>query len=98
MELKGDKNVEQMYESISVVQPADKLCSGFSSQQSNSCYEGTLSYSDELCNTNVDVDDNASIINKVIINGRLKCSLHCHKSNLFFFQKTVCFHWFTEKL
>ena len=68
MSMEGDKNVEQVCESISMVQPGDKLCSGFSIQQSNSCYEGTSSYSGEHCNTNVDMDDNASIINKVIIN------------------------------
>ena len=68
-----DKNVEQVYESISTIQPGDKNCSGFSLQQSNSCYEGTLSYSGKHWNT--DVYDNASIINKVIINGRNECSL-----------------------
>jgi hypothetical protein len=73
MSMEGDKNVEQVYDSMD--QPGNKLFSGFSLQQSNSCYEDTSSYSDEHCNTNADVDDNASIINKVIINGRLKCSL-----------------------
>ena len=75
MTMEGDKNVEQVCESISTVQPGDKLCSGFSLQQSNSCYESTSSYSDEHCNTNVDVDGKASIINKVTINWRINCSL-----------------------
>jgi hypothetical protein len=66
--MEGDKIVEQDCESISMDQPGDKLCSGFSIQQSNSCYEGTSSYSGEHCNTNVDVDGNAAIINKVLIN------------------------------
>ena len=60
--MKGDKNVEQVCESISMVKPENNLFSGFSLQQSNSCYKDTSSYSDEHCNTNVDVDDNAFCI------------------------------------
>ena len=101
--MEGDKNVEQVCESFSMVQPGDKLCSGFSLQQSNSCYEGTSSYSDEShehCNSNVDVEDNASIISKVVINGKQKCSLLFPSSQikLHLLHKTVFFHWlsFTE--
>ena len=90
MSMEGDKNVEQVCESISMIQPGNKLCSGFSLQQSNSCYEDTSSYSDVHCYTNVDVDDNASKINKVMNSWNQKCSLLSASSQVkLIFDKTV---------
>ena len=77
MSMEGGNKFDQVCVSTSMVQHGDKTCCRLSLQRSNSCYEGnsgaTSSYSDEFCKTCVEMDDNASTINKVISNGRHKC-------------------------